>query len=111
MWPRVRDDKLFVSLIGGLIVLAWVSLWLWQESPYGRFLSHHAIEHVRAAAPAPPAVHLQVEIPGAVQVHVPGSVHVHAAEHVHGADTGYLLLLLLFGAGWTLMTVAMMLPT
>jgi predicted metal-binding membrane protein len=74
MWPRVRDDKLFLSLMGGLIALAWLTLWIWSESPYGRFLSH--------------------EEGGAA-----------------GLGEGYLALLLVFVAGWTLMTVAMMLPT
>jgi predicted metal-binding membrane protein len=74
MWPRVRDDKLFLSLTGGLIALAWLTLWLWSESPYGRFLSH--------------------EEGGA-----------------GGLGEDYLPLLLVFVAGWTLMTVAMMLPT
>ena len=74
MWPRVRDDKLLVSLTGGLIALAWLTLWLWSESPYGRFLSH--------------------EEGGAT-----------------GLGQGYLALLVVFVAGWTLMTVAMMLPT
>ena len=75
LWPRVRDDRLFFGLIGGLVVLAWLSLWLWQESPYARFLGH---EEIGAA----------------------GSI-----------DDGYLVLLALFVGGWTLMTVAMMLPT
>jgi predicted metal-binding membrane protein len=74
VWPRVRDDKLFLSLTGGLIALAWLTLWLWSESPYGRFLSH--------------------EEGGAA-----------------GLGEDYLPLLLVFMAGWTLMTMAMMLPT
>ena len=74
MWPRVRDDRLFLSLIVALIAIAWLTLWLWSESPYGRFLSH--------------------EEGGAA-----------------GLGDAYLPLLLLFVAGWTLMTVAMMLPT
>lgn len=75
MWPRVRDDRLFLSLIGGLIALAWLTLWLWSESPYGRFLSH---EEGGGAA---------------------------------GLGEDYVALLFVFVAGWTLMTVAMMLPT
>jgi predicted metal-binding membrane protein len=75
MWPRVRDDKLFLGALAGLIGLAWTSLWLWTESPYGRFLSHEE------------------------------------NEGTAGLGKAYLLLLLLFVAGWTLMTVAMMLPT
>jgi len=75
LWPRVRADRLFFGLIALLIVLAWLGLWLWQQLPQGRFLSHE-------------------EIAG--------------AESLGG---GYLTLLGLFVAGWTLMTVAMMLPT
>ena len=43
LWPRVRDDRLFFGLIGGLVVLSWLSLWLWQQSPYARFLGHEEI--------------------------------------------------------------------
>jgi len=74
VWPRVRDDKLFASALLGLIVLAWLSLWIWSSSPWGRFLGHE-----------------------------------------EGGEAGladdYVILLLVFVVGWTLMTVAMMLPT
>jgi predicted metal-binding membrane protein len=75
MQPRVRDQRLFASLLGALIALAWLSLWIWRQSPYGRFLSHKQ------------------------------------NEGVHSLGSHYLVLSLLFVAGWTLMTVAMMLPT
>jgi predicted metal-binding membrane protein len=75
LWPRVRDDRLFFGLIALLILLSWPSLWLWQRSPHGRFLSHE-------------------EIAGTASL-----------------GDGYLTLLALFVAGWTVMTVAMMLPT
>jgi predicted metal-binding membrane protein len=74
VWPRVRDDKLFAAALFGLIGLAWVSLWLWSSSPWGRFLGHE-----------------------------------EGGEA--GLRDGYLVLLLVFVSGWTLMTVAMMLPT
>jgi predicted metal-binding membrane protein len=74
VWPRVRDDKLFASLLLGLIVLAWISLWIWSSSPWGRFLGHQ-----------------------------------EGGEAGVGDD--YAVLLLVFVAGWTLMTTAMMLPT
>ncbi|MCZ6474348.1 MAG: DUF2182 domain-containing protein [SAR324 cluster bacterium] len=32
--------RLFLSLMGGVVVLAWVTLWVWEQSPYGRYLSH-----------------------------------------------------------------------
>ena len=30
----------FVPLMGLLVILAWISLWLWELSPYGRYLHH-----------------------------------------------------------------------
>ena len=75
MWPRVSDRRLFVTVTAALVVLTWLSLWLWGRSPYGRFLSHE-------------------ELGGA-----------------HGLGGQYPSLVLLFVAGWTLMTMAMMLPT
>jgi predicted metal-binding membrane protein len=70
---RAGDDrKLFVLAMGGLVALAWLSLWVWGRSPYGRFLSHGEL--------------------GAV-------------DREDGA------LLLVFVAGWTLMSAAMMLPS
>jgi prepilin-type processing-associated H-X9-DG protein len=74
VWPRVSDRRVFVGSLGGLILLAWLSLWLWQGSPYGRYLSHGENEEV-------------------------------------GLGSQYLQVALLFVAGWTLMTIAMMLPT
>ena len=46
MWPRVRDQRLFLASLVGLVALAWLSLWLWKQSPYGRFLSHRENEDV-----------------------------------------------------------------
>ena len=74
MWPQARDDRLFASLLIGLVALAWISLTVWSSSPWGRFLGHG-----------------------------------EGGEAALGG--GYLVLLLVFVAGWTLMTVAMMLPT
>jgi predicted metal-binding membrane protein len=59
-------------LVSALIALAWLVLWLWGRSPYGRFLSHQHLGEV-------------------------------------GLEDGAQMLV--FIAGWSLMTVAMMLPT
>jgi len=75
VWPRVSDRRLLAVLLAALIVLAWLSLWIWSRSPYGRFLSHE-------------------ESAGA-----------------EGLGDRYLVLVLVFVAAWTLMTIAMMLPT
>ncbi|MCA1644470.1 MAG: DUF2182 domain-containing protein [Chloroflexi bacterium] len=61
----------FMAAMAGLIAIAWLTLWLWGQSPYGRFLSHDGIDAAGGGAP----------------------------------------LALTFIAGWTLMIVAMMLPS
>ena len=37
---RVENQKLFLGLLGTLIVLAWLGLVVWGQSPYGRYLDH-----------------------------------------------------------------------
>lgn len=73
MWPRVSTLKPFTALLVALIALAWLVLWVWGQSPYGRFLSHQEL----------------------------GEVNLGSS----------FTLSLVFVAGWTLMTMAMMLPT
>jgi predicted metal-binding membrane protein len=75
LWPRVRAPRLFIGVVGTLVVLSWIALVLWSWSPYSRFLSHEGVGDVAAFS------------------------------------DDYAALLVLFVAGWTLMTVAMMLPT
>ncbi|QIN78136.1 DUF2182 domain-containing protein [Rubrobacter marinus] len=36
--------------MAALIALAWLTLWAWGHSPYGRFLGHHGLEEVRGNA-------------------------------------------------------------
>jgi predicted metal-binding membrane protein len=75
--------SIFLPLIIGLVLLAWVSLFLWEASPYGRFL-HHADWT---------AVGLAGRICSAVwggHIVVPALIYV---------------------GGWLLMSGAMMLPT
>jgi predicted metal-binding membrane protein len=72
MWAAPRDDRRpFIALMVALIVLAWLTLWVWGRSPGGLFYSHHG----------------------------PGTF-------VRGGA-----FVLVFVAGWTVMVVAMMLPT
>ena len=42
----VRNDRLFLVLLVALIALAWAGLWVWGQSPYGRFLDHEALTDV-----------------------------------------------------------------
>ncbi len=46
MWLTVRKDRLLFSLLLGLSALAWARLWVWGQSPYGRFLDHEALTDV-----------------------------------------------------------------
>ncbi len=49
MWQSLRNERLFLGLLVALIALAWVSLWVWGQSPYGRFLDHEALTEVTSA--------------------------------------------------------------
>ncbi|WP_297773744.1 DUF2182 domain-containing protein [uncultured Roseovarius sp.] len=79
----IRHPRLFLGLMGLLLTLAWVVLWLWQHSPYGRYLDHG--DWTRAGL----AQSLCASLPGGE----------------------WLLPLGLYAGGWLLMSAAMMLPT
>jgi hypothetical protein len=46
MIVRVENRKLFLGLLAALVTLAWLGLWLWGESPYGRFLNHGQLSEI-----------------------------------------------------------------
>ncbi len=70
LWADLRPT--FTVVLGALVLLAWLALWSWGQSPYGRYLDHQRLDEV-----------------------------------VRGDHA----ILLVMAGGWTLMTVAMMLPT
>jgi predicted metal-binding membrane protein len=75
--------SLFLPLIGLLVASAWLTLWLWAASPYGRYLDHGSW--------------LQVGVVGSICGALP---------------SGEILLpALIYVGGWLLMSAAMMLPT
>lgn len=43
---RAENRKLLVGVLVALIALAWLSLWLWGESPYGRYLDHSTLSQI-----------------------------------------------------------------
>ncbi len=43
-FSSVDGRRPFGVALAALIGCAWVSLWLWGQSPYGRFLSHEGID-------------------------------------------------------------------
>ncbi len=83
MVDAAHHRRVFLPVLVALVALAWLALWAWASSPYGRYMDHGdwtASGPVAALCRAIPA----------------GSVVVPAV---------------LYGAAWILMTLAMMLPT
>ena len=72
-----------MPVMAGLIGTTWIALWLWEQSPYGRYLDHGRWTDIG------PAAFMCAALPA-------GTV---------------LLPALLYVGGWLLMSVAMMLPT
>jgi predicted metal-binding membrane protein len=78
-----RHRRALVPVLAALVALAWLALWAWARSPYGRYLEH---DDWTASGPV-----------GALCRAIPGG--------------GVLVPLALYAAAWILMTAAMMLPT
>jgi predicted metal-binding membrane protein len=72
-----------LPLVSGLVALSWLALWIWEQTPYGRYLDHGQWTEVGLAAS------LCRFLP----------------------DGPILLPALLYVTGWLLMSAAMMLPT
>jgi len=83
MVDAARHRRVFLPVLGALVALAWVALWAWASTPYGRYM-----DHGEWTASGPAAFLCRV-VPA-------GSVVVPAA---------------LYGAAWILMSTAMMLPS
>jgi hypothetical protein len=47
MWTKVDTRRPLVILLLILSALAWLALWLWGQSPYSRYLSHHNLQRSR----------------------------------------------------------------
>lgn len=73
----------FLPVLGGLIALAWITLWLWEASPYGRYLDHGQWTDIGFAA-------------SLCRILPAGEIVLQA---------------MLYATAWLLMSVAMMLPT
>jgi predicted metal-binding membrane protein len=73
----------FLPLMAALTATAWLALWLWGQSPYGRWLDHGSWAEIGVA--------------GSLCRALPGG---------RDALTGSLVV-----GGWVLMLSAMMLPT
>jgi predicted metal-binding membrane protein len=78
-----RHQRVFLPVLAALVALAWLALWAWARSPYGRYL-----EHGDWTAAGPAAFLCRVVPAGDVLVPV-----------------------VLYATAWILMTAAMMLPT
>ncbi len=82
-FPGPDRRTLFTFLMAALVAMAWAALWVWNASPYGRFLEHGGWGDAGALAALCRAV-------------PQGDIVVPAVLHA---------------AGWVLMIAAMMLPT
>ena len=78
-----RTAPAFPPLATGLVILSWITLLVWDASPYARYLNHGDWSAIGFGA--------------AVCAAVPGGA--------------WLVPVLLYGSGWLLMSAAMMLPT
>lgn len=79
----VRHKSVFVPVMGLMFALAWFTLWIWSVSPYSRYLDHGQWTQI-------------------------GTV-MSICEAVPGGEV--LLPIVIYIGGWTLMLIAMMLPT
>jgi len=79
----LRRRRLFLPLIVGLVALAWASLFLWEASPWGRYLEHGDWTEVGLAG--------------------------RICSAIWGGT--WLAPVLIYAGGWLLMSAAMMLPT
>jgi predicted metal-binding membrane protein len=79
----IQAQRGLVPIVGLLIGTAWVSLWLWAQGPYGRYLDHGRWTEIG-----------------------------FAGDLCRALPSGEVLLpALLYIGGWLLMVAAMMLPT
>jgi predicted metal-binding membrane protein len=44
------DRRAVLGSIGALVMLAWMSLWIWDRSPYSRYLDHGKLPEIGAAS-------------------------------------------------------------
>jgi predicted metal-binding membrane protein len=107
VWAQA--NRTFVlPLLGALVALAWLVLWVWGQSPYARFLSHHNLGEPRGGL-------VVVFIAGwammIVAMMLPTSLPLMASFHaltLRRPDRGTLLALLVLGylCVWTLFGAA-----
>jgi predicted metal-binding membrane protein len=79
----MRTRAWFMPIAGLLTGTAWLALWLWEQSPYGRYLDH----------------------PRWTEIGLAGAI----CRAIPAGDVA--MPMLLYAGGWLLMTAAMMLPT
>ena len=52
----ISHRSLFLPFLASLIALAWAILWMWERSPYGRYLTHGELGHIDVSAGVAPVV-------------------------------------------------------
>lgn len=61
MSARLERQPILLAALAGLVALAWLALWSWQASPYGRYLNHAELAHFDLAG-APSAAAAQAAL-------------------------------------------------
>ena len=46
MLVKVRNTRLFAALLVMLVAVAWLTLWVWGQSPYDRYLDHEQLSEI-----------------------------------------------------------------
>lgn len=110
MWSKADARRPAAILILTVSALAWLTLWVWGRSPYGRYLSHHALEHTAEAPGLAPVFILGWVVMTAAMM-LPTSLPLftlfwqmqrgrpQAGRATGALAAGYLGVWLLFGAG------------
>ena len=63
MSARLERSSVLPVTLGALVLLAWLALWLWHGSPYGRYL-HHGDRWIEAAYKGLPLLSWQEVVVG-----------------------------------------------
>ncbi len=109
---RVAVDarRPFVALVLGLIALSWLTLVVWGQSPYARYLNHQSLDQIQSGSELMLvfivgwvvmllAMMLPTSLPLIVMFHVMTRSRAHPAWLMGLLVTGYLSLWTLFGMG------------
>jgi predicted metal-binding membrane protein len=53
MQMAARDHRIFLPVVSAMVVLAWLTLAVWDASPYARYLRHDGLDEIRTGSDWP----------------------------------------------------------